>query len=597
MRSSIATVSLGGTLREKLSAIARAGFDGFELFENDLLASPMSPEEVAARSADLGLTIDLYQPMRDIEGVTPPQLEANLRRARSKFDLMTRLGCDTVLVCSNVGTATNPSEELATAQLVALAELAADYGITIAYEALAWGRFVSTYDVAWRLVENADHPALGVCLDSFHILSRRTDLATIAQIPAGKIAYCQLADAPKLQLDVLSWSRHHRVFPGEGDWDLAAYMFAVLEAGYTGPLSLEIFNDVFRQADPVSTARDARRSLLLLEDGLARLGARGVRKLPPAAPARRVGFVELDPGAADVVGDELATLGFTLQGTHRRKDAELWVQGEARIVVNRDREGPQARIVAVGVEVDDVASARVRNEALLAPGVPRDRAAGEEELTAVRAPDGIEFYFGSTGSGWIEEFTGGQEPTGELGISGIDHVALIEPWQRFDEAGLFLRSVLGVEVQDQAELPSQSGLVRSRSLVSADRHVRFALNVAPIAAVEEFPAHIAFSSGDVVASAEALLERGASLLPIPANYYDDLAARFHLDPARLARWQRTGVLYDRDESGEFLHVYLMPVGEVFFEIVQRIGGYDGYGAADAHIRLAAQRLVTRQGRK
>ena len=47
MRKSIATVSLSGTLAEKLTAIAGAGFDGVEIFENDLLASPLSPEEVA----------------------------------------------------------------------------------------------------------------------------------------------------------------------------------------------------------------------------------------------------------------------------------------------------------------------------------------------------------------------------------------------------------------------------------------------------------------------------------------------------------------------------------------------------------------------
>ncbi len=41
MRRSIATVCLSGTLEEKLAAAAAAGFDGVELFENDLIASPL----------------------------------------------------------------------------------------------------------------------------------------------------------------------------------------------------------------------------------------------------------------------------------------------------------------------------------------------------------------------------------------------------------------------------------------------------------------------------------------------------------------------------------------------------------------------------
>jgi 4-hydroxyphenylpyruvate dioxygenase len=272
MRSSIATVCISGSLEEKLAAIAAAGFDGIEIFENDLVTSRMSPEEVSARAADLGLTIDLYQPFRDFEGVDAQQLQRNLRRAEHKFGLMNRLGADTILVCSNVGTGlrfpdgTGTADELAVEQLGALADLAARYGVRVAYEALAWGRNVSTYDHAWRIVRQVDHPSLGVCLDSFHMLSRGTELETIASIPGEKILFCQLADAPQMSLDVLSWSRHHLLFPGEGSWNLADLVARILRAGYRGPLSLEVFNDVFRQGNPFVTARDARRSLVALED-------------------------------------------------------------------------------------------------------------------------------------------------------------------------------------------------------------------------------------------------------------------------------------------------------------------------------------------
>ena len=62
-----------GSLTGKLDAAARAGFDGVEIFENDLLASPLTPEDIRARCADLGLRIDLYQSMRDIEAVPEPE--------------------------------------------------------------------------------------------------------------------------------------------------------------------------------------------------------------------------------------------------------------------------------------------------------------------------------------------------------------------------------------------------------------------------------------------------------------------------------------------------------------------------------------------
>ena len=214
MRTSIATVCLSGTLEEKLQAAATAGFDGVEIFEQDLIVSPNSPESIAALAAELGLSLDLYQPFRDFEGVDDEQFAANLARAEAKFKLMKRTGMTTILLCSNVATATIDDDEVVVDQLRRLGDLAEKYDVDVAYEALAWGRFVSEYDRAWDLVKAADHPRIGTCLDSFHILSRGTDLSRIAEIPGEKIFFLQLADAPALSMDVLSWSRHHRVFPG-----------------------------------------------------------------------------------------------------------------------------------------------------------------------------------------------------------------------------------------------------------------------------------------------------------------------------------------------------------------------------------------------
>ena len=46
IRRAIATVCLSGMLEDKLDAAAGAGFDGVEIFENDLIASPSTPAEM-----------------------------------------------------------------------------------------------------------------------------------------------------------------------------------------------------------------------------------------------------------------------------------------------------------------------------------------------------------------------------------------------------------------------------------------------------------------------------------------------------------------------------------------------------------------------
>ena len=166
----------------------------------------------------------------------------------------------------------------------------------IAFEALAWATHVWDYRRAWKIVRMADHPALGTCQDTFHVLSRRLDPWAIRDIPGEKIFFVQLSDAPEMAMDILQWSRHYRVWPGQGAWDVAGFLENCLVAGYTGPLSLEIFNTVFRRADAERNARDALRSLLYVEDAVAHRGSMPPGSLDSAPPAPRVTgleFVEL----------------------------------------------------------------------------------------------------------------------------------------------------------------------------------------------------------------------------------------------------------------------------------------------------------------
>ncbi|WP_033260816.1 sugar phosphate isomerase/epimerase and 4-hydroxyphenylpyruvate domain-containing protein [Amycolatopsis vancoresmycina] len=583
-RTAIATVCLSGTLEDKLAAAAAAGFDGVELFENDLLVSPSSPADIRRRCAGLGLSIDLYQPFRDFEAVPPDVHAANLRRAAHKFDVMAQLGTDTVLVCSSVSPDAIDDDELAAEQLRALADLAQQRGMRIAYEALAWGRHVSGYEHAWRIVRRAAHPALGVCLDSFHILSKGHDPAPIRAIPGEKIFFLQLADAPRLPMDVLPWSRHHRLFPGQGDFDLTAFTGHVLAAGYRGPLSLEVFNDVYRQADPRPAAVDARRSLLALEESL------GVRDLPAAPRLTGHAFAEVvtDPGAGAI----LASLGFARTGVHRTKPVQLWEQGEARVVVN---EGGAAHgaVGALAVASTDPARSARRAEALLAPVLPRVRGPREADLASVAAPDGTQVFL--CGDDWRDDFVPTGETAAGAGILGIDHVALSQPFDHFDEAALFYRSVFGLTPSPVAEFAAPFGLVRSRAVAAEE--VRLTLDSALVRRGEWAPAvpepqHVAFACADALAAAAAMRAAGAPLLTIPANYYDDLEARLDVPPGL----REHSVLYDRDDHGEYLHFATALAGtRVFFEVVQRIGGYRGYGVVNAPVRMAAHRAHRRAG--
>jgi 4-hydroxyphenylpyruvate dioxygenase len=454
---------------------------------------------------------------------------------------------------------------------------------------------VNDYRDAWRIVEMADHPSLGTCLDSFHILSRGSDPAGMREIPGEKIFFLQLADAPVIAMDMLQWSRHYRCFPGQGGFDLPGFVAHVTAAGYQGPLSLEVFNDHFRQADPDRIAVDAMRSIMLLEESI------GERRLPAPVVLRGYAFVELAVGSQSGPETErvLEAMGFAHVGPHRSKHVQLWQQGEARVLLNHgdERTGSDPLVVALGLESADPEGSAERAEALLASILSRRRAPGEADLSAIAAPDDTSVFFCHTDAGrdgWLGDFME-LEPDhcGNTELRGIDHVVLSQPLDYFDEAALFYRSVLGLQPGDSQDLAGPDGLLRSRAVSDPSGRLRLALTVPRLASGEygrlgELQ-HVAFASDDALGAAQAMRARGVPLLAIPDNYYDDLAARTDLADDLLEELRGLGVLYDADASGELLHFFTEMVGDrLFFEVVERRGGYDGYGAANSPVRLSAQ---------
>ena len=622
MHRSIATVSLSGTLPEKLEAIAAAGFDGVEIFENDLLYYDGSPREVRQMCADLGIEITLFQPFRDFEGCRRDKLARNLDRAERKFDLMQELGTDLVLVCSNASADSVGDQQILVDDMRLLAERAGARNLRIGYEALAWGRHVNTYQQVWDIVRQADHPSLGVLLDSFHTLSLKGDPSAIANIPGDKIFFVQMADAPILAMDVLEWSRHFRCFPGQGEFDLANFLAPIIKSGYTGPLSLEIFNDGFRAAPPRANAADGLRSLLYLEEKTRKVLEQEAEPVPnidilfsppEASTYDGVEFLEfaVDEALGAKLGHWFQRLGFTQVGEHRSKAVELYRQGDINLILNSEpysfahsffeSHGPS--LCATAIRVKDSASALQR--AIDYRGQPYRGLVGpnERHLAAVRAPDGSLIYLVDQDADgrtiYDTDFDIKPLPPSTVGLKRIDHMAMALPPDSLDSWVLFYKSLLDFKADDEVVLPDPYGLVKSRAIRSRCSTIRLPLNVsenrntAISHALSTYRGsgvhHIAFDCDDIFAAVSKAKESGVALLDIPLNYYDDLAARFDFDDEFLSELAYYNVLYDRDANGgELFHVYTEPFEDrFFFEIIQRRGDYAGYGAANVAVRLAA----------
>lgn len=612
MKTSIATVCLSGVLNEKLEAIAAAGFKGVELFENDLLSFAGTAGDVRKMCADLDLEIITFQPFRDFEGMPDGRRERVFQRAERKFDVMEELGTTLLMVCSNVSPESLGGVDRAADDLRELGKRAAKRGLRVGFEALAWGRHINDYRDAWEVVRRADHKAVGLVLDSFHVLARGTDLRGIRTVPRDRIFLVQIADAPRLDMDHLSCSRHYRNFPGQGDLAIQDFIAALASTGYAGHISLEIFNDQFRAGSARSVAVDGHRSLIYMLDQAGLSGSRA--KLPPRAKVLGTEFIEfaLDEASEPDFAKLLSGLGFTHAGSHISKSVKRWTQGSINVVTNTEKEGLAhafslthgTGVCAIGLKVDDASATLDRAQGLRDTPFRQAVGPGELEIPAVRGLGGSLLYFvdakSDLGRVWDIEF----KPTDAKAAHGanlldVDHISQSMHYEEMLSWLLFYTSLFQLAKSPEQDVLDPGGLVKSLVVQSPDGALRVVLNASQSARTqssrflsEAFGSgvqHIAFSTNDIFATVERFKANGLKLLEVPPNYYDDLEAKTDLSTDEIDRLRAGNILYERDGTAEYLQVYTRTFEDrFFFEIVERRGGYTGFGASNAQIRLTAQ---------
>jgi 4-hydroxyphenylpyruvate dioxygenase len=163
---------------------------------------------------------------------------------------------------------------------------------------------------------------------------------------------------------------------------------------------------------------------------------------------------------------------------------------------------------------------------------------------------------------------------------------------------LFYTGILDLRRLPQHEIADPRGLVQSQAIINGEQSLRLVLNGSAATRtlsarfISEFfgsgVQHIAFSCADIFATVADMRARGAGFLEIPDNYYDDIEAKYDLDAGTMKSLRENQILYDREGDGEFFQIYTHIFDDrFFFEIVER-RNYQGFGAANAAIRLAAQ---------
>ena len=148
----------------------------------------------------------------------------------------------------------------------AVCDRAADHGAVVGIEFLPFTNIVDAAD-ALAIVEQADRPNGGVCVDIWHHARGANDLGLIRAIPPELVVAVQMSDGPTTPTlaDYKDDCLRHRVPPGEGDFGAVEFVRTLIEMGVDVPWSLEVCNDdVWGRpgADHVQHAADGMRRVL-----------------------------------------------------------------------------------------------------------------------------------------------------------------------------------------------------------------------------------------------------------------------------------------------------------------------------------------------
>ena len=612
----ISTASIPGALGEKLNVVARAGFSGVELHEPDFTGYHGTPAALRALVNDLGLRILLLKSFQDLEGWSGKQRKMALDRLESKFDLMEELGVGMLLIEASTAA---PGDECAVmTDLAEAAERAGRRGIRLAYMALPWAGHTRTDTHAHDLVTRIDSPHLGLALNSYLSLGNGRKPAQINHIVADRVFHVQLSDTSRIGARASRAGHANTLLPGQGILNLAGFVKVLARNGYTGAWSVALVNENSPRPGSRTLARDGYRALVSLLDDVSRDNrdlSFPIPDLPPRVYTSGFEFIEfaVDRASSTELTNLLSTACFRMERHHVSKSVELWRQGAVNIIVNTESQGfahdtfeeHGPTVCDLGLRVNDARQTVKRAGMLGVPRFSQPVGSGELDIPAIRGVGGNVVHFIDENSDlhrvWDIEF----EPVAHIkatqpaGIRRIDHVSQTMRHEEMQSWLLYYTSTFETTKSSIIDVADPSGVVHSQVIESPEGEVR--LNLNGVEGKRTFAAsflqdrygagvqHIAFLTDDIFETSKRLDSCNFRRLEISSNYYDHIQAEFGLDEEMTGVLQAGNILYDRQDGTEYFQIYSRPIFQgFFFEIIERRGGYPGYGARNAPVRLAAQ---------
>src|SRR6056297_474694 len=246
---------------EQVQIAAEAGYDAIEPWVRDLekfVAAGGNLDELKKQIEDAGIRVASAIGFANWIVDDDVARAQGLETARREMAMVRTIGGAHIAappVGKHAADAVPPPLEQIADRYRALLNVGAEIGVTPQLELWGFSPTLSKLGELAYVATAAAHPMACVLPDFYHIYKGGNDFESLAMIESCKMHCFHINDYPA-DPPISEISDRHRVFPGDGVCELPRIIGGMIDRGFRGTFSLELFNPQYWKRDALEVARE-----------------------------------------------------------------------------------------------------------------------------------------------------------------------------------------------------------------------------------------------------------------------------------------------------------------------------------------------------
>ena len=237
---------------EQIAIAQKAGYNAMEPWLRDIdkyTSQGGTLSDLRKRIADAGLTIESSIAFANWIVDDESARNKGLEQARKEMDIVTSIG-GVRIAAPPAGATDGPPLNLdrAAERYHALLEVGKSAGCVPQLEVWGFSKNLSKLSEVLYVAAAAQHPDACVLPDIYHLYKGGSEFFDLSLLSGKRIHMFHMNDYPDIPRDKINDA--DRVYPGDGIAPVSKILKMVMDSGFDGVLSLELFNRTYWQQDP-----------------------------------------------------------------------------------------------------------------------------------------------------------------------------------------------------------------------------------------------------------------------------------------------------------------------------------------------------------